>query len=331
LGTDRPVEFGISIPNFRGAAHVGTFRRVAAAAEEAGLDDVWIGDHIVLARNITSPHPYGGTAPITGSRPWSETGIKDMKPSDPVYEPLTLLGFLSALTERIRLALGTLVVPLRHPVVAAKMLSTLDVLCGGRLILGVGVGWIPEEYAAVNASWEDRGAVTDEYLDVMTLLWREDHPGFEGRFYSLPPDICFYPKPVQRTIPIWVGGNSLPARRRAARVGTGWHGAFVLPEGITRIREDIVERLEGYGRSPEGFVYSNRVNLLVTDQSDPDHPCRGSVERIVDSIERYAQAGTTHLQIATPPGPRTEDILEQMELFVTEIRPRLSWERQGGA
>ena len=203
------MEFGISIPNFRGAAHTDTFRRVAGAAEEAGLDDVWIGDHIVLARHITSPHPYSSKEKMTGRKPWSEAGIGDMEATDPVYEPLTLLGFLAALTERIRLALGTLVVPLRHPVVAAKMLSTLDVLCGGRLILGVGVGWIPEEYAAVGASWSDRGAVTDEYLDVMTALWREDHPGFEGRFYSLPPDICFYPKPVQRTIPIWVGATAL--------------------------------------------------------------------------------------------------------------------------
>ena len=318
------MEFGISIPNFRGAAQVETFRAVAAAAEEGGLDDVWIGDHIVLARNITSPHPYSPSPEMTGPRPWSEAGIKDMKASDPVYEPLTLLGFLSALTSRIRLALGTLVVPLRHPVVAAKMLSTLDVLCGGRLILGVGVGWIPEEYAALGASWKDRGAVTDEYLDVMTLLWREEHPGHQGRFYQLPPDICFNPKPVRGTIPIWVGGNSRPARRRAARVGTGWHGAFVLPEDMPRIREDIIARLERRGRDPEGFVYSNRVNLQVTDRSNPDHPCRGSVEQIVDAMERYAEAGVTHLQIATPPGPKTEDILEQLELFVTEIRPRLS-------
>ena len=321
------MEFGISIPNFRGAAHTDTFRRVAGAAEEAGLDDVWIGDHIVLARHITSPHPYSSKEKMTGRKPWSEAGIGDMEATDPVYEPLTLLGFLAALTKRIRLALGTLVVPLRHPVVAAKMLSTLDVLCGGRLILGVGVGWIPEEYAAVGASWADRGAVTDEYLDVMTALWREDHPGFEGRFYSLPPDICFYPKPVQRTIPIWVGGNSAPARRRAARVGTGWHGAFVLPERLPGIREDIIERLESRGRDPEGFVFSNRVNLEVNERSDPDHPCRGSVERIVDSIERYAEAGATHLQLATPPGPETEDILEQLDLFVREIRPRLSWEK----
>ena len=325
------MEFGISIPNFRGAAHVGTFRQVARAAEEAGLDDIWIGDHIVLARNITSPHPYSPSREMEGPLPWSEVGIRDMEASDPVYEPLTLLGYLSALTDRIRLALGTLVVPLRHPVVAAKMLSTLDVLCGGRLILGVGVGWIPEEYAAVSASWKDRGAVTDEYLDVMTALWRDDHPAFEGRFYSLPADICFYPKPVQRTIPIWVGGNSLPARRRAARVGTGWHGAFIPPEGIPRIREDIVGRLEKLGRSARGFVYSNRVNLEVRDASDPDHPCRGSVERIVDAMERYAEAGTTHLQMATPPGPDTEDILRQLDLFVTEIHPRLSWVRGAGA
>lgn len=318
------MEFGISIPNFRGAAHVDTFRRVALAAEEAGLDDVWIGDHIVLARNISSPHPYRGPRSLSEPRPWSEAGISDMQASDPVYEPLTLLGFLSALTTRIRLALGTLVVPLRHPVVAAKMLSTLDVLCGGRLILGVGVGWIPEEYAAVGASWEDRGAVTDEYLDVMTALWREDHPGHQGRFYTLPPGICFYPKPVRRTIPIWVGGNSLPARRRAARIGSGWHGAFVLPEDMPRIREDIIARLEDQGRDPEGFVYSNRVDLEVTDRFDPQHPCRGSVEQIVDAMGRYAESGVTHLQIATPPGPRTEDILEQLELFCTEIRPRLS-------
>ena len=137
----------------------------------------------------------------------------------------------------------------------------------------MGVGWIPEEYAAVNASWEDRGAVTDEYLDVMVALWKEDHPGFEGRFYSLPPDICFYPNRCKEPfLSGWGQQRSGPAEGRPGWIRLAW--AFVSPEGMPRIREDIIERLQKRGRDPEGFVYSNRVNLEVTERNDPDHPCR---------------------------------------------------------
>ena len=131
------MRFGISIPNFRGPASLETFRRVALRAEEAGFDDVWLGDHVVLPKRTAVAHPYSPP-----DRDWGG--------DIPVYDAFPLMGYLAAITNRVGIALGTLVVPYRNPVVTAKMLSTLSVLSGGRIILGVGVGWLPEEFEALD-------------------------------------------------------------------------------------------------------------------------------------------------------------------------------------
>ena len=318
------MEYGVTIPNFRGAAGLKTFRAVATLADRIGLDDVWIGDHIVLSRHVSSPHPYSSDGRVTDRpRPWAEAGIADMAPDDPVYEPLALMGFLAAVTDRVRIALGTLVVPLRNPVFTAKSLATIDVLSGGRVLLGVGVGWIPEEYAALGANWSQRGAVADEYIDLMRILWSDDDPRFEGEHYRLDPGVCFSPKPMGREIPIWVGGNSPPALRRAARIGAGWHGVYVDVDGTADIRRRLAGLMAERGRSFEGFAISMRVHFEVGDHVIEGKPCTGPPERIAESIAGYRAAGLTHLQMATPVGPTTEAITEQIHRFDEQVRPLL--------
>ena len=186
--------------------------RIARAGEDLGYDALFTGDHILVPRNIASPYPYTEGGEFPGS------------PSGESMEQLTLLAFLAGQTSRIRLVTSVIIVPHRNALVAAKALATLDVLSGGRLVVGVGVGWMREEFEALNLPpFEERGAVTDEYIRAFKELWTSDDPHFEGKYVSFD-NISFLPKPVQKPHPpIWVGGESRPALRRTAELADGWY------------------------------------------------------------------------------------------------------------
>src|SRR6202011_5645487 len=151
-----------------------------------------------------------------------------MAPRDPVLDPVVALTWAAAATSTIRLATGIIIVPQRNPVVLAKQLASLDVVSGGRLIFGVGVGYLEPEFRAIGANYEERGAVTDDYLDAMSHLWYDDHPEFHGRFSDFG-GVDAYPRPIQRPIPLVVGGHTPPAHRRAVRRGHGWYGFALTP------------------------------------------------------------------------------------------------------
>jgi probable F420-dependent oxidoreductase len=330
-GGESGMEFGISIPNFRGPTGPETFVQMAREAERLGFEALWVGDHVVLPERTVSVYPYArldhAAAPREDGtvRAFREaTGLTDVDPGDPLYEPLVVLSVLAGLTRRIRLGVGVLVVPYRQPVLAAKMLATLDVMSGGRLILGVGVGWLQEEFEALGGSYEHRGAMTDEYLTVMRLLWTEDRPVFDGRFCRVAPGTCFAPKPTQKpTMPIWVGGNSPAALRRAVRAGTGWFGVYQSAAECAAIRDRLGELLDADGRELTGFTLAFRTRFEVTGTRDGTEPCVGSRQKVVDDIRRYRDAGIDHLQLATPTGPTTAAIVDQMQRFAEEIRPAL--------
>src|SRR6201985_474545 len=162
----------------------------ARAAEQAGFDSVWAGEHLVVPDPQVPPSP--------------------MAPQDPVLDSLLALTWVAAHTTTIRLATGIVILPQRNPVVLAKQVATLDVLSGGRVMLGVGAGYLEPEFRAVGADFAERGAVTDEYLDAMRALWYDEHPEFRGRFASFG-GVDAHPRPVPRPIPLVVGGQSAPA------------------------------------------------------------------------------------------------------------------------
>jgi probable F420-dependent oxidoreductase len=181
-----------------------TAAQVARAAEDAGFDSVWTAEHVVL------PDPQTPESPIPASTP--------------ILDPAVALGHLAAHTERIRLATGIIILPQRNPAVLAKELATVDVLSRGRLIFGLGAGYIPKEFAALGADFDARGDRTDEYIDAIRTLWTESPPHFEGETIRLL-EVDAYPRPVQKPHPpIVVGGMSKPALRRAVTRGNGWYG-----------------------------------------------------------------------------------------------------------
>jgi probable F420-dependent oxidoreductase len=205
------MRFGISTLSRGLFVSREVYRDVARAAERAGFDFMSVNDHVIVPGQLGSAYPY------TQGGAWSAAEHGHC------FDVITALAFLAGCTERLRLLTSVLVVPHRHPVVAAKALATLDVLSGGRLIVGAGAGWMEEEFRLLGAPFEDRGRATDEYLEAFKVLWTADRASYSGRHVAFD-DVIFAPKPLQKPHPpIWIGGESPAALRRAVRLGDGWY------------------------------------------------------------------------------------------------------------
>ncbi len=198
---------------------------VAAAADACAFATLWAGEHVVMVDRSQSRYPY------------AQDGQIAVPPAADWLDPLVALSFAAAVTRRIRIATGVLLLPEHNPVLLAKQAASLDLLSGGRLTLGVGVGWSREEFAALGVPFAARGRRADEYVSAMRVLWRDDVASFQGRWVSFDA-VRVNPKPVrERSIPIVVGGNSDAALRRVARLGDGWYG-FNLT-GLEEVRERV--------------------------------------------------------------------------------------------
>ena len=235
------MQIGFNAPTAGPLATAEALTRLAVEGEAMGFDYLTFSDHIVIPTDIRARYPY------------SETGEFPQGARAGRHEQLTLVAFIAAKTSRIRLATSVMVVPHRPAVLTAKILSTIDVLSGGRLTVGIGAGWLKEEFEAIGAPpFDERGAVTDEYVQAFRELWTRDDPQFGGRYVQFG-GIAFEPKPVQRPHPpIWVGGESGPALRRTARLGDAWYPIGTNPAhpldslsryrlGIERLRKRTVE------------------------------------------------------------------------------------------
>ncbi len=227
-----------------------TVAAYAKAAEEAGFESIWAFEHAVIPAEYASRYPYNPEGRLT---------IED----DDLPDPLALLAFLAGVTERLRLGTGVLILPQRSPVICAKECATIDALSNGRLLLGIGVGWLREEAEAVGTSFEDRGARTDEAVEAMRVLWRAGEATFHGRFTHFDRAKC-YPKPVQHGgVPILVGGHSAVAARRAGRLGDGWFPIGLRGEEFAARRADMEQAARAAGRDPStrGGVPLGRTRL----------------------------------------------------------------------
>jgi probable F420-dependent oxidoreductase len=215
------IPFGIALPNYGPLAGPETLVRLARLAEDLGVDSVWVSDHLVAPVGVRSIYPYD-------RRPVPTPG--DMGVIEEFYEPIVTLAFLAGETSRVRLGVSAYVMPYRHPVVTAKQVATLDRLSGGRVILGIGVGWLAEEFAALDVPFAGRGRRTDDYVAVCKALWRGGVASYDGTTYRLPP-VRTGPTPLQRPHPpLWIAGNSRRGLARAAETGDGWHGIDLSPD-----------------------------------------------------------------------------------------------------
>jgi probable F420-dependent oxidoreductase len=208
------MKIGCHLPMF---GPIGTRENVLTFArrmESLGYDSLWASDHVVIPRRIASRYPY------------SPAGQFPLGPDVPFLEPLTTLALVAGVTERVRLGTSVLVLPHRNPALAAKMAATLDHLSGGRVVLGVGVGWMREEIELLGGDYDRRGAWSDEAIAVMRACWRDARTAHHGEFFSFD-EIGVFPKPTRGDIPILIGGHTPRALRRVVELGDGWHAAFI--------------------------------------------------------------------------------------------------------
>ena len=310
------MKYGFYLPTRGATATPEALEAILSRAEGWGFHAVMIADHVVFPTAIESKYPYT----VTGAFPGQGDAL----------EQLTLMAFVAAKTRRLRLVTSVMVLPHRNPVLTAKMLATIDVLSGGRVTVGVGVGWLREEFEALGApDFDKRGAASDEYLTIFKKLWTQDPAEHEGRFYRFKPLHC-QPQPVQKPHPpIWIGGHSRAALRRTARHGDGWHpvgatAAVPLPPEELRPMLDELRRLtEAEGRDFAALTLSYKAPVydkVAYDEQGGRKLFSGSTEQIAEDVRRFEALGFSEL-IFDFRSPSLTESLERMERFATTVLP----------
>jgi probable F420-dependent oxidoreductase len=246
------MKFGLAFASSVGTDSSSSLE-ICRKAEAIGFDSVWGGEHVIRPDEIESPYPYTADGEMPGE---AETSIPD---------PLIWLAYVAAAAPTLRLGTCILIVPQRNPLVLAKELATLDQLSNGRVELGLGVGWMREEFEALGIPWERRGARTDEYVAAMQALWAGPHAEYHGEFVDFPPATCS-PRPVNGSIPILVGGDTPAAIRRAARLADGYFPGTTDPEELARLIQEVRRAADGEGRDGEAITIHA---IFGTQMADP--------------------------------------------------------------
>jgi probable F420-dependent oxidoreductase len=260
------MRLGLVHVNMGSMSQPDAVAQAAREAEAAGFDSLWAGEHVVLPDPQVRPSP--------------------MHPQDPALDPLLALAWAAAHTATIRLATGIVILPQRNPLVLAKQVASLDVLSGGRVIFGIGAGYLEPEFRAVGANFAERGAVTDEYLDAMQALWYDQRPAYHGRFADFA-GIDAHPRPLQRPVPLVVGGESGPAYRRAVARAHGWYGYALTPQQAAASLAGLAAAAGRVERPAE----LGELEVSVTP--------RGQITRDLAAV--FAQAGVHRLVLLAPP------------------------------
>ena len=299
------MQVGVWLPNCRHLATPEISRGTAVRAEQLGYDSVWVSDHVVV--------PNANLDRIGAA----------------IYDPLVTLAVTAGATSRVRLGTTVLIVPYRNAVVTAKMVSSLDALSGGRVVLGIGAGWMAEESAMLGVPFAERGPMTDEYLAAMRELWTSPAPSFTGK-YTQFSGLHFEPKPVQKPHPpIWVGGHRRASLRRAAEIGAAWHPINRSPAELRAGRAELARLCEGRGRAvPPAVSLRNDLCVLRPGRRAGTSVRGGSVlvgepAALVERIDELAGCGVEHLVIEVLAADG-DGLDEQMALFAERVRPKLA-------
>ena len=310
------MRYGFYLPTRGPTATRDGVVSLAREGERLGLHSAMIADHVVLPVESDSIYPYT----VDGKHPSGGDAL----------ETFSVLGVVAGATERLRLVTSVLVLPYRNPVLTAKMVASLDVLSGGRVTLGVGTGWLAEEFEALGSpAFEKRGAVTDEWIAIFKRLWTQSPASFDGQFYKFANIRC-EPFPLQKPHPpIWVGGHSRAALRRTARHGDGWHpvgavAASPLPPREMRGHLDTLKRLtEAEGRDFSAIEISYKAPLYDIGIASADgsrRPFSGDPDDIAGDIRTFAAIGV-HELIFDFRGQSIAESIERLQRFVADIIP----------
>jgi probable F420-dependent oxidoreductase len=296
------VKFGLYGVNLYTGASPAIARHTAILAEELGLESLWTVDRIVLPSGYQTEYPYDESGKVMGGQ--EEFDIAD---------PLIWLTFAAAVTDRIKLATGVAILPLRNPVVLAKQVASLDALSTGRVLLGVGIGWLEEEYQAVGVPWVDRGQRLDDYVEAMRALWRNTRATVHNRHISFDNAISV-PHPAAGSVPILVSGHTPRAARRAARLGDGFFPSAKTPEELKPLLEVLRTESRAIGRDPDS------IEITVSYAGDPMalHPAADGFQAAVDSLsvlsESFEKLGVARMLVPALP----EDALRAVTEGLTE-------------
>jgi probable F420-dependent oxidoreductase len=262
---------------------------MAQRADELGYDSIWAPEHLVFPSKIDSKYPY-------------DLSLAAPLPDTPLFDPLLTLAWVAARTKQIQLGTGIYLLPLRHPVLVAKQVATLDALSGGRMLLGVGAGWLKEEFDTIDAAWQHRGAVMDESIAIMRRLWTEPRIAHEGRFFQFE-ELGFEPKPARAPVPILIGGETPLALKRAARIGDGWIGLDHTPE-------TAAERVRGLGAMRGD---APPLEISIGPNIAPD----------LDEVRRFRDAGVDRIvlraQLFASRDKSLERTLDNLSRFADEV------------
>ena len=268
------MKLGLMFANTLALTRDQVFTQVGAA-EAAGYESLWTVEHVVVPKGYESAYPYSRSGRMAG-------GVEDFA----IPDPLVWLAFAAAASSTIRLATGVMILPQRNPVVLAKEVATLDVLSGGRMMLGVGAGWLEEEFRAIGVPFADRGSRVDEYIGAMRALWSQEVASFDGEFVSFK-DVYMRPQPVDGTVPIVVGGHTRRAARRAGELGDGFYPASAAVTELAELVALAREAADRSGRDPDA--------LEITMAARPDR----------ESVERMAAAGVDRVVVSAAVGEET--------------------------
>lgn len=292
------MRYGVAIPQANQFATPDAIRAVARAIEDLGFDSLWVSDHVIV--------------------PEGSSYIPEV-----MDEPLAVLAYLAGETSHVTLGTSVLIVPYRDPVFTAKFLSTVDYLSNGRLVAGVGAGWLEPEFEALSVPFAERGARTDEYLRVYRNLWETETSSFEGT-YKKYTNMRMFPKAAANrrgTIPIWVGGNGAASIRRAAELGDGWHpinlGPAEFAGHVTRYRAACAR----FGKQPGPIC----LRHMPGGRTRPDGgrwPLTGNVDEQAADLRAYAAAGLDEFMLSIP-ARSVSELLGQLRQFMREVAPRV--------
>jgi len=308
------MKVGVFLPVSGRAASRNTLMQAARQAEALGYDSVWAADRIIIPWQINTPYPYSRETTFI------------VPPDRPFLEPLTCLAFIAGCTEKIQLGMSVMVLPYRHPLYWAKIATTIDQLSTGRLIMGVGVGWMEEEFAAMGAAFKARGKVSDEQLRLLAKLWQDEHISFQGEHYAFD-DIAFSPKPHQKPrMPIWIGGEGKAAQRRAGKYGDAWFPYFVriTPRDLAARFENVRTEALKAGRDPDRLTLACclPIELVSHDCPQEEDYLKGTIDQVTDAVKKFKDIGVAHLglQFMVPHYPERQG---QIERFAREALPIL--------
>lgn len=297
------MKFGVTIPNNWGVDNPQHVVAMGPVAEELGYDSVWVMDHLFNAGYI-----------------------RERLDDKPYYHPLATLSYLAATTKRVTLGTSVLVLPYHNPVELAKYAATLDHMSGGRVLLGVGVGAMTEEFAALGIPFRQRGALTNECIAVMKELWTSPDPRYQSQRWNFS-DLKFSPKPLQKpSIPLWIGGSSPGAMQRTATMGDGWHPTGLSPDEFRLASQEVRRLTAAAGRDPDAITMSIRVEVEAHGRPSSTR-AQGrarlpgdNLEQLTAGVRAYQDAGVDHLVLALNTGD-IDTIRTLMDQIAQKIVP----------